>query len=167
MASFKILLGNLLWLLCASIWGENILTADQSQFLRNEPNDMLELIEPISISASYDKENLYIHAVMAKNEDMIFGNLVNHETYQKADYLRVQVVVSPNDRFGYIYYAYPNGSLLDGVRKSDLNISNDWDSNYSYKTFCTDSEWIVDFTIPFNDLNYPNLEVHKWKLASL
>ncbi len=165
MASFKILLGNLLWLLCASIWGENILTADQSQFMRNEPNDMLELIEPISISASYDKENLYIHAVMAKNEDMIFGNLVNHETYQKADYLRVQVVVSPKDRFGYIYYAYPNGSLLDGVRKSDLNISNDWDSNYSYKTFCTDSEWIVDFTIPFNDLNYPNLEVHKWKLA--
>ncbi|MFA7056266.1 MAG: hypothetical protein WC155_01725 [Candidatus Cloacimonadales bacterium] len=161
----KILLTNLFLLFLMSVCGEIVLQVDQSDFARNEPNDMLQMIDPTNIEVSYDRDNLYIHAIMTKNEDMITGASVNYETYQTADYLRVQIVVSLKDRFSYIYYAYPNGSLLDGVRKSDLNISNDWDSNYSYKSSFTENEWIVDFTIPFNDLNYPNKDVHNWKLA--
>lgn len=82
----------------------------------------------------------------------------------RADYLRVQLITLPDANFAYLFGAYPQGHLVDGIRKDDMSVDYRWDSDYSYESAYSDSLWTVTFSIPMGSLRFKQELPYTWGL---
>lgn len=103
-----------------------------------------------------DDNKLMIHFRCAINETFATGYSARRDEYIGADYVRVQLITMPDTYFSYVFMAYPSGHLVDGIRREDMNIDNQWNSNYSYESSYNDSLWNITFTIPLGSLRFRN-----------
>lgn len=81
-----------------------------------------------------------------------------------SDYVRLQLITIPDAYYAYYFAAYPNGSLMDGVRNSNLNVDFKWNSHYTYETFHNDREWVVTLRIPLSELRFEQKLPYRWKV---
>jgi len=125
-------------------------------FVRIDPDDLMPESLKTKAWIWQDDNKLMIHFRCAINETFATGYSARRDEYIGADYVRVQLITMPDTYFSYVFMAYPSGHLVDGIRREDMNIDNQWNSNYSYESSYNDSLWNVTFTIPLGSLRFRN-----------
>ena len=78
------------------------------------------------------------------------GYPASRDSEIQADYLRVQLVTLPDANFAYLFGAYSSGHLVDGIRKDDMSVDYQWDSDYDYESSYNDSLWTVTLASPWD-----------------
>lgn len=135
-----------------------------TEFARIDPKDG----EPHRLSnrvwLSYDDDNLYMRWEAEIDSSFDRGSYRARDQWMEADFVRIKVITSPASQYGYMYYAFPMGSLLDSTRNPDLNTDSSWDSNYSYTNEIKGNMWIVNMCIPFQDLRFRQTPPYEWKV---
>ncbi|MDP2173513.1 MAG: hypothetical protein Q8M98_03670 [Candidatus Cloacimonadaceae bacterium] len=139
---------------------ENSLT----EFVRVSPDD--KALEKLLTKAWLwqDGDYLVAHVESAIDKDFKSGAIGPRDQYPTADYIRIHLVTIPDAYYAYYYMAFPTGSLVDGVRNSDLYMSSEWDSRYSYETASNDTLWTVTMRIPLTELRFKQKLPYRWKI---
>ncbi len=138
----------------------------------NKVPDFVSLQDPMDQPAPldtdvwlwYDEQALYVEFRAQMDSTAKPGNFTSRDEAPDADFLRVQLITCPNDKFAYMYYAFPLGNLRDGVRTGLNDISYDWDSRYTYTSELTDTLWTVRMCIPFGDLRIMGQPHYRWTM---
>lgn len=136
-----------------SVLEESNIFAD---FVRIDPDDLMAESLKTKAWVWQDDNNLMIYFRCSINDAFVPGYSARRDEDIEADFVRVQLITMPEAYFSYVYVAYPGGHLVDGIRREDLNIDNQWNSNYSYESSYNDSLWNVTFTIPLGSLRFQN-----------
>ncbi len=111
-----------------------------------------------------EEGKLMIHFSSVIDEKFQQGYPASRDSGTRADYLRLQLVTLPDANFAYLFGAYPQGQLVDGIRKDDMSVDYQWDSDYSYVSAHNDSLWSVTFSIPLGSLRFKQDLPYTWGL---
>ena len=136
------------------------------EMVRVSPDDKKSLEYKTDVYLWYDDEKLYAYFEAELNPDFAKGTYAAGESFPDADFLRLQLVTSPESYFAYCFYAFPLGNKYDAVRDSNLQLDENWNSEYSYSNEFTEDKWTCLMEIPFKDLRYTNNDVKNWKVIS-
>lgn len=133
-------------------------------FVRIDPDD--SHVETLATKAwVWQEENkLMIHFSCVIGENFQQGYPASRDSGIRADYLRVQLITLPDANYAYLFGAYPQGHLVDGIRKDDMSVDYQWDSDYSYESAYNDSLWTVTFSIPMGSLRFKQELHYTWGL---
>jgi len=131
-------------------------------FVRIDPDD--SQAETLATKAwVWQEENkLMIQFSCAIDESFGPGYPAARDSGVRADYLRVQLVTLPDAKFAYLFGAYPLGHLVDGIRKDDMSVDYQWDSDYRYESTYNDSLWTVSLSIPLGSLRFKQELPYTW-----
>lgn len=135
-----------------------------SDFVRVDPDDSIPEKLPTKAWLWQDDNNLMIHFECEIDDNFAAGYPVDRDGYPRSEMLRVQLKTLADEPFAYVFIAYPSGSLADGVRRQDMSIDYQWDSQYGYQSSHTDSTWSVTFTIPLGSLRFKKEPPYQWKV---
>jgi len=138
----------------------------------NQVSDFVSLEEPYKEKvplqtyawAWYDEDNLYIDWEVEIDSTFKVGTYGAKDSQSIADFVRIQIQTCPNDKFAYLFFAYPTGMLADGIRDQYLNTTYDWNGDYSYTTERSDSLWNVRMLVPFRSLRVMGKPPYEWKI---
>lgn len=133
-------------------------------FVRIDPDD--SQAETLATKAwVWQKEsNLMIQFSCIIDANFKPGYPTSRDSGVRADYLRVQLITLSDANFAYLFGAYPQGHLVDGIRKDDMSVDYRWDSDYSYESAYSDSLWTVTFSIPMGSLRFKQELPYNWGL---
>ena len=170
MKPWLILLFSVLSLNCASmilpvssadmLTDENLLTG----FVRVDPDDKKAETLETKAWLWQDGNNLVLHYEAQIDSSFTKGDLSVEDEGASADYLRLQLITIPDAYYAYYYSAYPLGNLLDGVRKTDMDVDYAWDSHYSYSSVINPGIWQVTMRIPLEELRFEQQKPYNWKI---
>lgn len=135
-----------------------------SDFVRIQPDDKVKVPFATNTWLWHDYNNLYVYWECEIDDQFTAGSHQRRDNSDNADYVRFQIITNPDAYYSYAYWAYPSGILSDGIRNPDLSISMNWDSHYSYTSKIEDHKWIVEYTIPFEDMRYSGSAPYNWKI---
>jgi Domain of unknown function (DUF5916) len=134
------------------------------EFVRISPDDSLAIPLQTDVWLWYDKDNLYVHWEAEVDENFEKGKLANTDVWIECDKMRIQIITDVKNYNTYYFYAVPFGNKSDGIRKSDMNLDSDWNSQYEYENFVSDKLWISTMKIPFKDLRFYGNPPFNWKI---
>ena len=143
-----------------------VLTDDNliKDYVRIDPDDKKAETLPTQTWLWQDEDNLMVRFECVIDQDFRPGTILPRDQNPDADFVRVQLITSPQSFYAYYYVAYPTGTLQDGVRNSDMSTKYDWNSSYSYTSDYDAKTWIVTFRIPLNELRFQQNLPYKWKI---
>lgn len=133
-------------------------------FVRIDPDDSQAETLDTKAWVWQEEDKLMIHFSCVIDEHFQQGPPASRDSGTRADYLRVQLITLPDANFAYLFGAYPQGHLVDGIRKDDMNVDYQWDSDYSYKSAYSDSLWSVTFSISLGSLRFKQELPYTWGL---
>ncbi len=164
MKSIKIFFIILLYVICIyQLRGEENAKIF-NQFTKISPDTKEALGLKTQVKSYNDDQNIYFEWDCELDNSFYRGRKAADETFEYADFLRVQLITSPKDYFGYFFIAYPEGQKLDGIRDKKLNISYEWNSQYTYENQIDSTHWHCLMKIPFKDLRYFGSNPYEWKV---
>jgi len=134
------------------------------EFVRIDPDDRQPETLDTKVWVWQEKGKLMIHFSCVIDENFQVGSLVRRDNGSRADYLRVQLITMPSANFAYLFGAYPQGHLVDGIRQADMDVNYQWDSDYTYESTYNDSLWKVTFCIPLGSLRFKQELPYTWGL---
>ena len=132
-------------------------------FSHDEPRGLPSPFEN-KIWTYYDENNLYLDWEAKIDSTFKKGNYVQRDNVSDGEYLRVQLITCPNEKYAYAYYAFPMGGLCEGIRDVKLATTYDWNSHYDYTNELTDSIWTVHFVIPIKDIRVLGKAPYQWSI---
>ena len=135
-----------------------------SHFVRISPDDSLACPLATDVWLWHNGKNIYILWEAEIDEMFEKGTFAPNDNWIDADFLRLQIITDIKNYYAYMYYAYPLGSKYDGIRKSDMNLDNSWNSTYEYENNISDNLWKCLMTIPFKDLRFYGNPSYNWKI---
>ncbi len=135
-----------------------------NEFVKISPDTQENIPLDTNVSVYYDNQNLYVEWDVVIDDNFVKGRKSQNDNYDDCDYLRIQLITSPKDQYAYFFIAYPDGHKLDGIRDKDLNISYEWNSDYSYTNTFSEDNWHCLMVIPFKSLRYPDEYPYKWQV---
>ena len=140
------------------------LVSPATNFIQRDPNEGVPSTEKTEVYVIYDKENLYIGAMLYDSDP---GGIL---AYQK----RRDQSLRTDDRFmwildtfldgrtGYFFEVNPAGLLGDGLitgSGSRWGTNKDWNGIWDARVIVTEQGWSVEVAIPFRTLNFnPTLD---------
>jgi len=133
-------------------------------FVRIDPDDSQAETLATKVWVWQEEGKLMVHFSCAINENFMPGYPASRDSEIQADYLRVQLVTLPDANFAYLFGAYSSGHLVDGIRKDDMSVDYQWDSDYDYESSYNDSLWTVTFSIPLGSLRFKQELPYSWGL---
>ncbi|GAB1468300.1 hypothetical protein MASR2M64_10140 [Candidatus Cloacimonadota bacterium] len=133
-------------------------------FVRIDPDDRQAETLPTQTWIWQEDNCLMVHFECVIDQDFKPGAVTPRDQTPDADFLRIQLITSPESYYAYYYCAYPTGTLLDGVRNCDMSTKYDWDSSYSYTSNYDAHTWNVTFRIPLNELRFQQNLPYQWKI---
>jgi hypothetical protein len=157
------------FVLCFQLTAEN-LVIDRldnelvTSFYRTDIKDGSTVPDSTKVSIGREHDYLYFTWVAHFTEPVVKGQFTSEDVMPDADFLRVQIITTPEDPFSYSFYAFPLGNRYDEIRNKELSTDSDWDSNYSYTTEIKENKWHVTMKIPFSDLRFSGSAPYNWKL---
>ena len=112
----------------------------------------------------HDDENLFV--LWEANIDKGFekGHFASRDSWVNADFLRIQIITDIKNYYAYMFFAFPLGNIYDGIRKTDLDTDDTWDSNYQYENTINDTVWKSLMKIPIKDMRFFGEPPYKWKI---
>ena len=137
---------------------DNMLT----NFVRNDPDDKKPEENPTKVWLWQQGNNLMIHFSCPIDSQFVVGPVEVRDEAMFSDYVSVQLITLPYAYFAYYYTGYPNGNLVDGIRKEDMSVDLNWDSKYSYKTSYDDKNWELTMQIPLGELRFKSDLPYNW-----
>ena len=135
------------------------LVSPATNFIQRDPNEGVPSTEKTEVYVIYDKENLYIGAMLYDSDP---GGIL---AYQK----RRDQSLRTDDRFmwildtfldgrtGYFFVVNPAGLLGDGLitgSGSRWGTNKDWNGIWDARVIVTEQGWSVEVAIPFRTLNF-------------
>ncbi len=168
-----LLLFYILFLCCSQIMGFAVpysLTPVQNEsnsftsFVKVSPDTKEPVLLDTKCWVWHDMKNMIFLFECKIDGNFTEGLAVNNDDDAKGDYVRIQLVTSPNDYFGYLVAVFPRGTYQDGIRNSDLGVNFEWDSNCTTESKIVGDLWSCKITFPFTDMRIFGKPPYKWKL---
>jgi hypothetical protein len=133
-------------------------------FTQRELNFGEPATERTEISIVYDNLALYVGVWCYQKEKLTNKFLQRDFDYDTED--NFQIVISPfNDkRNGYLFVINPNGARADGLVSGQEGVNTDWNGVWDAKTTISAEGWFAEIRIPFNSLQFRNLQTHIWAI---
>ncbi len=133
-------------------------------YVRVDPDDKLPETLLTKTWLWQDDDALVLHFESMIDSTFSTGAISPRDQVPDADFVRVQLITIPDAYYAYYYVAFPTGTLVDGVRNSNMNATYDWNSHYSYVSEFNDSLWTVTMRIPLSELRFKQSVPYKWKI---
>ena len=163
-----ILLSNLMLLNALTVpFSKKVLKTNKNHvadLVRISPDDSLKINLPTDMWLWQDKKNLFILWEAKIDSTFCKGNFVPNDYFPEADFLRAQLITNEKNYYAYMFYAFPLNSKLDGIRNKNMNIDNNWNSNYEYTNKISQDKWSCLMKIPFKDLRFYGKNPYYWKI---
>lgn len=135
-------------------------------FIQKEPDFGKPSSEKTKVALLYDKLALYIGVWCYQKEvKKINAKFLQRDfDYENDD--NFQVIISPfNDkRNGYLFVINPLGARADLLVSGGEEGNKNWNGVWDAKTTMTEEGWFAEIQIPFNSLQFRNLEEHNWAI---
>jgi len=135
-----------------------------SELVRVSPDDSVAIPLRTDVWLWHDEHNLYMLMEAEIDDTFEQGILGRIDGWSSCDYMRFQVITDKESYNAYFFYSFPLGNQLDGIRKSDLNLDSDWDSNYETDNTVSGNMWRSLMSIPFKDLRFYGDKPYSWKI---
>lgn len=138
---------------------------EYTKFYGSDTDDSLKCPLNTRVWLWHDGENLFVLWEAEIDSTFTPSKFSARDNFLSGDNLRFQVITDVNKYYAYVYYAYSSGVRTDGIRATDLNITPDWNSKYSYKNEISGNLWKCLMTIPFKDLRFNGEPPYDWKIV--
>jgi len=135
-----------------------------SGFVKISPDDSLKLELPTDVWLWQDGKDLFIKWEAQIDEKFDKGTFVPNDNYPEADFFRAQIITNDKNYYSYVFYSFPLGSKLDGIRDENMNMDHNWDSSYKYKNIISNNKWCSLMKIPFKDMRFSGENPYNWKI---
>lgn len=112
----------------------------------------------------HDGKNLFIEWKAEIDDKFYKGKFAQKDQFVNADYLVFQLITDVNNYYSYMFFAFPRGSKMDAIRKSDLDYDTEWNSTYDYRNIISDDLWECTMKIPFDNLRFFGNPPYRWKI---
>jgi len=146
------------------IW-EKICCGDS--FIQIEPNEAEKPLEKTEFKICYDDQNLYV-IIFAydKEPENIMSLISRRDDVGRSDLVGIILDTYFDKRTAFEFTVNPAGVKFDGVFSNDerYEIDETWDPVWEVVTSVTDSGWVAEMRIPFNQLRFPEDREQLWGL---
>lgn len=102
----------------------------------------------------YDAKNLYYCVVAEIDSSFTKGKESMRDYDSASDEFCLRLITQPDAFLIYVYSFTPLENKVDYTLNYNYNSNYLWTSNYQYSSRFSDKLWVVEATIPFNDLRY-------------
>lgn len=137
-----------------SIWS----TAERADdFMLNFPNDTMPASAKTEVMVTYDKQNLYIAAIL--HDDQIEEGFINSSLRRDFDFGQNDLFVVYIDPFndatnGITFNITPYNVQREGLVFNGRRVDDDWDNVWYSATKIYDDRWVVEMSVPFKTFRF-------------
>jgi len=135
-----------------------------SDFVRVDPDDKKPETLPTKAWIWQDGNDLIVYYEAEIDGSFTTSAPRMRDEGGNSDYLRVQLITSPESYFAYYFLGFPNNGLFDGTRNPNLSVDYSWDSAYSYESIHSGKLWRLTMRIPLSELRFPPQPPYNFKI---
>ncbi|MCX8159560.1 MAG: carbohydrate binding family 9 domain-containing protein [Candidatus Saccharicenans sp.] len=146
-----------------------------SDFVQYEPQEGASPTEKTTVYLGYDSQNLYLaFDCQDSSPEAIRCTLCQRDRVQGDDVVYVYLDTFNDQRRAFVFEANPRGVQVDGVyveanprrnrgrTESFDRIDRNWNSYFLSAAKQTAGGYVVEMSIPFKSLRFPNQNVQSW-----
>jgi len=146
-----------------------------SDFVQYEPQEGAPPTEKTIVYLGYDSENFYLaFECHDSNPEAIRCTLCQRDRVQGDDLVSVYLDTFNDRRRAFVFQANPRGVQVDGIyveanprrnrgRSENFDrIDRNWNGYFRSAARKTDSGYVIEMSIPFKSLRFPNKNVQSW-----
>jgi hypothetical protein len=145
-----------------SIWEK---TRCGDSFIQIEPNEAKNPLEKTEFKICYDDQNLYVIIFAYDKEPQNIMSLISRrDDVGRSDLVGIILDTYFDQRTAFEFTVNPAGVKFDGVFSNDERhaVDETWDPVWEVVTNVTDSGWVAEMRIPFNQLRFPESKDQIW-----
>lgn len=134
-------------------------------FQQIDPHEGAPASEPTEVFLGYDEDSLYIGARCYDSEpDKLVATVLTRDAdIGYDDTLQVILDTFHDGRNGFLFATNPAGIQFDAlVRSEGEQINLDWDGIWKVRTSQDSGGWLVEMSIPWRSLRFPNRPEQVW-----
>ncbi len=133
-----------------------------SAFTQKSPVESAAPSERTTVRVVYDDDALYVAVDCEQIKSPVVARLTRRDCEVEADWVSVALDTRRDGKSAFVFRAYAGGSLLDGVRFNDTDVSTDWDENWEGRVAVRAHGWSAEFRVPFRILRFQTLPAQSW-----
>ena len=146
-----------------------------SDFVQYEPQEGAPPTEKTIVYLGYDSENFYLaFECHDSNPEAIRCTLCQRDRVQGDDLVSVYLDTFNDRRRAFVFQANPRGVQVDGIyveanprrnrgRSENFDrIDRNWNGYFRSAARKTDSGYVIEMSIPFKSLRFPNKNFQSW-----
>jgi len=136
-------------------------------FVQVEPHEGVSPTERTNFKMCYDNKNLYVLIVAYDNTpSQIISMMARRDDIHRCDLVGIVLDTYFDKRTAFEFTVNPAGIKYDAVYANDERFNPDasWDPVWDVATNITDSGWIAEMRIPFNQLRFAERGEQIWGL---
>ncbi len=136
----------------------------QDSFVQMNPVENAAPTEETNFKILYDDRYLYLAFVCYDSEpEKIEAQLSRRDDVEKSDFVAIALDSYFDRRTAFIFGVNAAGVRFDAIVSEDGDrMDESWDPVWLAKTSISDSGWIAEMRIPFNQLRFANKKNHTW-----
>ncbi len=136
----------------------------QNHFVQINPVENIAPSQETHFKILYDAHNLYIGIVMYDTEPQkIEARLSRRDDVENSDRVMVGLDSYFDHRTAFVFGTNAAGVKYDMIMSEDGDREDEtWDPVWEVKTAITDSGWIAEMRIPFNQIRFANKQQQVW-----
>lgn len=141
--------------------------APATGFLQLQPHNGKQALQQSEVYFFYDQLALYLGAMLYDSApDSIFNYISARDNIGMSDYFGVYIDPYNKGQLAFGFFVTPSGAQTDmkAIKKDWDREDASWDAVWKSQTRITDSGWVVEMSIPYAALRFPDNEKHQWGL---
>ena len=150
--------------LSESIWS-NISDASKtnviSDFIQDEPNNLMDPVHETHVMITYDKNNIYIAAKLYDPEpELIEREVSKRDGFNPylSDWFSIEFDTDHDHRTGYFFAVNSSGVQSDAIIYSDTELDFEYDSIWDAAVSIEEDGWTIEIKNPFKMMSITQLK---------
>jgi Domain of unknown function (DUF5916)/Carbohydrate family 9 binding domain-like len=141
-------------------------------FVQNSPNPGGPVDQETTVKVLYDDQAIYIGAhLLDNNPDSILLQLTERDQLGNTDWFAVIIDAYQDGQNGVGFAVTASGvqidekySLADGGADEVFDGDASWDAVWSSQVKIVPDGWVVEMSIPYSAIRFPNKEIQTWNI---
>lgn len=134
----------------------------EQRFVQKSPHDGASPSELTTLRVLYDDEALFVAFDCVQDHTPVVARLARRDRPVESDFVAVSIDTRRDGTSAFEFTVNAAGSVIDGIRFDDTQLSTDWDEIWEARTARTEHGWSAELRIPLRILRFDTLEEQDW-----
>jgi uncharacterized protein DUF5916/cellulose/xylan binding protein with CBM9 domain len=134
----------------------------EQRFVQKSPHDGAPPSESTTVRVLYDDEALFVAFDCVQDHTPVVARLARRDRSVESDFVAISIDTRRDGTSAFEFTVNAAGSMIDGIRFDDTQLSTDWDEIWEARTARTERGWSAELRIPLRILRFDTLEDQDW-----